>query len=79
MTKQRILFVDDHEVVRLGLKALLDHHSQFEVVGEAGNAKDAIEQVGRIRPDVVLMDIRLPGHLASKPVKRLRVIIRRPE
>ncbi|HWQ03872.1 MAG TPA: response regulator transcription factor [Longilinea sp.] len=61
MTKQRILLVDDHEVVRLGLKALLDRHSQFEVVGEAGNAKDAIELVGRNHPDVVLMDIRLPG------------------
>lgn len=61
MTKQRILLVDDHEVVRLGLRALLDRHSQFEVVGEAGNAKDAIDLVGRNRPDVVLMDIRLPG------------------
>ena len=45
MTKQRILLVDDHEVVRLGLKALLEHHPQFEVVGEAGTAKEAIEQV----------------------------------
>ncbi len=61
MTKQRILLVDDHEVVRLGLKALLDHHSQFEVIGEASTAKEALEQVGRLHPDIVLMDIRLPG------------------
>jgi DNA-binding NarL/FixJ family response regulator len=61
MAKQRILLVDDHEVVRLGLKALLEHHSHFEVVGEAGTARDAIEQVSRIQPDIVLMDIRLPG------------------
>lgn len=61
MTKQRILLVDDHEVVRLGLKALLDHHPQFEVVGEASTAKEAVEQVERYQPDVVLMDIRLPG------------------
>jgi DNA-binding NarL/FixJ family response regulator len=61
MTKQRILLVDDHEVVRLGLRALLDHHAQFEVVGEAATAKEALEQVGRLRPDIVLMDIRLPG------------------
>src|SRR5271157_3213533 len=61
MAKQRIFLVDDHEVVRLGLKALLEHHPQFEVVGEAGNAKDAIEQVAITLPDVVLMDIRLPG------------------
>jgi len=61
MVKQRILLVDDHEVVRLGLKSLLDHHPQFEVIGEAGTAKEAIELVGRIKPDIVLMDIRLPG------------------
>lgn len=61
MAKQRIVIVDDHEVVRLGLKALLEHHPQFEVIGEAGNAKDAIEIVGQLKPDIVLMDIRLPG------------------
>jgi DNA-binding NarL/FixJ family response regulator len=61
MAKYRILLVDDHEVVRLGLKALLERHSQFEVAGEAGTAREALEQVNRIRPDVVLMDIRLPG------------------
>lgn len=61
MAKQRILLVDDHEVVRLGLKALLDHHAQFEVVGEAATAKEALEQVARLHPDLVLMDIRLPG------------------
>jgi len=61
MAIQRIFLVDDHEVVRLGLKALLEHHPQFEVVGEAGTAKDAIEQVAKTLPDVVLMDIRLPG------------------
>ncbi len=61
MAKQRIVIVDDHEVVRLGLRSLLEHHPQFEVVGEAGNAKDAVEMVGQIKPDIVLMDIRLPG------------------
>jgi DNA-binding NarL/FixJ family response regulator len=61
MAKQRILLVDDHEVVRLGLRALLDHHAQFEVVGEAATAKEALEQVARTHPEIVLMDIRLPG------------------
>jgi two-component system, NarL family, response regulator DevR len=61
MTKQRIVLVDDHEVVRLGLRALLEHHSQFEVIGDATTAKEAIEVVGRLHPDIVLMDIRLPG------------------
>ena len=61
MTKQRILLVDDHEVVRLGLRALLERHPHFEVVAEAGTARDAIEQVEQYSPDVVVMDIRLPG------------------
>jgi DNA-binding NarL/FixJ family response regulator len=61
MAKLRLVLVDDHEVVRLGLKTLLERHPQFEVIGEAGAAREAIELVGRIKPDVVLMDIRLPG------------------
>lgn len=61
MDKKNIILVDDHEVVRLGLKSLLEHHAQFEVVAEAGTAKDAVEMVEQYHPDVVLMDIRLPG------------------
>ena len=61
MAKQRIILVDDHEVVRLGLKSLLERHPQFEVVGEASSARDALEQVAALEPDVVVMDIRLPG------------------
>jgi two-component system, NarL family, response regulator DevR len=61
MKKQRIILVDDHEVVRLGLKSLLEHHEQFDVVGEAGTAKEAVELISKERPDIVLMDIRLPG------------------
>ena len=57
----KIVLVDDHEVVRLGLKALLSRHSQFQVVAEAGNATEALDRVERYQPDVVVMDIRLPG------------------
>ncbi len=57
----KILLVDDHEVVRLGLKALLSRNSQFQVVAEAGNASEALDKVARYKPDVVVMDIRLPG------------------
>ena len=45
MKKQRIILVDDHEVVRLGLKSLLERHPHFDVVGEAGSAREALEQV----------------------------------
>jgi len=61
MAKKRILLVDDHEIVRLGLKALLDRHPQFEVVSEAATAHEALDRVGQYLPDVVVMDIRLPG------------------
>lgn len=61
MAKLKIILVDDHEVVRLGLRALLERYPQFEVVGEAGNAREALDQVNRNHPDIVLMDIRLPG------------------
>lgn len=59
--KQRLVIVDDHEVVRIGLKSLLERRPQFEVVGEAGSAREALEQVAALKPEVVLMDIRLPG------------------
>jgi DNA-binding NarL/FixJ family response regulator len=61
MAKQRILLVDDHEVVRLGLRALLERHPHFEVIAEASTAREAIEKVKQYSPDVVVMDIRLPG------------------
>jgi len=57
----RILLVDDHEVVRLGIKALLARHSQFQVVAEAGTAEEAVQQALQHQPDVIIMDIRLPG------------------
>ncbi|MBC8331204.1 MAG: response regulator transcription factor [Anaerolineae bacterium] len=61
MKKQRILLVDDHEVVRLGLKALLNRHPHFEVVAEAGTAREALNLVEQYSPNIVVMDIRLPG------------------
>jgi DNA-binding NarL/FixJ family response regulator len=59
--RQRILLVDDHEVVRLGLKTLIERHPDFEVVAEAGTAAEAIAKALAFEPDVVVMDIRLPG------------------
>jgi two-component system response regulator DevR len=61
MTRQRILLVDDHEVVRLGLRSLLDQHPDFDVVAEASTAREAVEKTEGFRPDVVVMDIRLKG------------------
>jgi two-component system, NarL family, response regulator DevR len=61
MAKIRVLLVDDHALVRLGLMTLLNDQTDMEVVGEAGTASEAINAANRLTPDVILMDIRLPG------------------
>ena len=61
MSSLSILLVDDHEVVRLGLRSLLDHHPGFEVVGEASAEAEAVEKALELQPDLILMDIRLAG------------------
>jgi len=61
MTKTRILLVDDHAIVRLGLMTLLNDQPDMEVVAEASTAAEAVRAVESSQPDVVLMDIRLPG------------------
>jgi len=61
MKTLRVMLVDDHEVVRLGLAALLQDQPGVSVVAEAGSAEEAIRAVERTQPDLVLMDIRLPG------------------
>jgi two-component system response regulator DevR len=61
MKKTRILLVDDHAIVRLGLMTLLNDQPDMQVVGEASTAAEAVHAVEKGNPDVVLMDIRLPG------------------
>jgi DNA-binding NarL/FixJ family response regulator len=59
--KLRILIVDDHYVVRMGLLALVETEPDLEVVGEAANGKEAVELFLKLAPDLVLMDVRMPG------------------
>ena len=61
MKKTRILLVDDHDIVRLGLTTLLNDQPDMVVIGEASTAAEAVKAAENLRPDVVLMDIRLPG------------------
>ena len=56
----RVFLLDDHEIVRRGLRELLEQHDGFEVVGEAGSAAEAISRIPPTRPDVALLDVRLP-------------------
>src|SRR5687767_8077008 len=61
MSKIRVLLADDHEVVRLGVKALLQQHPNLHVVAEASSGDEAVKQALTHHPDVVVMDIRMPG------------------
>ena len=61
MNPIRVLIVDDHLVVRRGLRSMLADAEDVEIVGEASNAEEAIEQATSLRPDVLLLDIRMPG------------------
>lgn len=61
MSKIRILLVDDHAVLRAGIRALLDMHPDLEVVGEAADGQQAVARVRELHPDVVLMDVGMPG------------------
>jgi NarL family two-component system response regulator LiaR len=56
----RILIVDDHAIVRKGVKALLDQVENIDVIGEAANGKEAVDQTASLQPDVILMDLEMP-------------------
>lgn len=71
MTKIRVVLVDDHDIVRLGLMTLINDRADMRVVGEAGDATTAVEQVEKLKPDVVLMDIRLPGESGIDATRRI--------
>jgi two-component system, NarL family, response regulator DevR len=57
----RLLIIDDHEMVREGLKAMLSTEPDFSIVGDAANAEQAFALIERLRPDIILLDVRLPG------------------
>jgi DNA-binding NarL/FixJ family response regulator len=67
-----ILLVDDHRVVREGLRRMLELESDFRVVGEASDAQAVINQVGELSPEVVLMDIKMPGGDGISLTRRLK-------
>jgi two-component system response regulator DevR len=68
----RILIVDDHEVVREGLRALLNRREGFEVVSQAGTAEEAVREALRTKPDVIVMDVRLPDGSGIEACREIR-------
>ena len=68
----RILLVDDHGVVRQGLRMFLSLDPEFEVVGEAGNGEDAIELARKLQPDVILLDLIMPGMDGISIIQQVR-------
>ena len=68
----RLLIVDDHPIVRDGLRGAFAGHADFEVVGEAANGADAVTRAEALRPDVVLMDLRMPGVDGVAAIRGLR-------
>ncbi|MFE4258340.1 response regulator [Streptomyces sp. NPDC056883] len=67
----RVVLVDDQPLIRTGLRVLIADTPDLEVVGEAGNGADAVELVARLRPDVAIMDIRMPGTDGIEATRRI--------
>ena len=71
----RVLIVDDHTLVRQGLRVMLELDEDINVVGEASNGSEALEKANRLMPDVILMDIRMPGENGIEIVKQIKRVI----
>lgn len=72
MSEVRIMLVDDHEVVREGLRALLSRREGFQVVAQAGSVAESIVEAGRTRPDIIVMDVRLPDGSGIEACREIR-------
>lgn len=72
MSQIRVLIVDDHEVVRLGLRILLEDQPELQVVAEAGNFAEALREAERHQPQVTVLDINLPGRSGLEVCREMR-------
>lgn len=72
MTRIRILLAEDHALVRAGIRALLERQTDMEVVGEAADGEEAMQKVTELRPDVVVMDIAMPGVTGLEATRRIK-------
>jgi DNA-binding NarL/FixJ family response regulator len=60
MPRTRILIADDHELIRRGIRSLLETRAEWEICGEASSGRDAVAKAARLKPDIVLLDVTLP-------------------
>ena len=72
MSKIRIMLADDHTLFRQGIRTLISAETDMEVVGEASNGGDAVDKCGELRPDVVLMDIGMPGLSSFEATRQIK-------
>ena len=72
MERHSVLIVDDHGLVRAGIRRMVEAFPDFELVGEAADAEDALQQVECLQPDVVLLDISMPGQRGTEVIEPLR-------
>lgn len=70
----RILLVDDHAMFRAGIRALIDAEERLDVVGEASNGDEAVDRVRELKPDVVVMDLSMPGSSGLDATRRIRAL-----
>jgi NarL family two-component system response regulator LiaR len=71
MNKIKILIVDDHAIVRMGLASLIGTRPELEVVGDTGNGEDAVRKAARLKPDIILLDMVMPGMDGAETTRRL--------
>jgi DNA-binding NarL/FixJ family response regulator len=72
MKTVKIFLVDDHQVIRDGLRALLEQNKRYKVVGEASSGREALEKIGTAKPDVVFLDLTMPGMNGMETAQELR-------
>jgi DNA-binding NarL/FixJ family response regulator len=75
MAKIRIVLADDHVILRQGTRQLLEHEPDIEVVGEASDGAEAVELVSKLTPDIVIIDVAMPGMNGIEATKKIKEIL----
>ena len=75
MAKIRIVLADDHVILRQGTRQLLEHESDMEVVGEASDGAEAVQLVSKLKPDIVIIDVAMPGMNGIEATKKIKEIL----